>query len=60
MIQPVWKTDGKKLFLTEDCLDIFVWSDFSLTRLFVDVARPRVGYDHSSYALCHMAGEDAL
>ena len=39
LIQPIWKTDGKKLFLTDDCLDVFVWSDFAVTRLFVDVAR---------------------
>ena len=39
MLQPVWKTEGKSLVLHENCLDIFVWSDFALTRLFVDVSR---------------------
>lgn len=39
MIQPVWKTQGKKLLLHEDCLDMFVWSDFAFTRTFVDIAR---------------------
>jgi len=38
MLQPVWKTEGKKLHLHENCLDLFVWSDFAFTRLFVDNA----------------------
>jgi hypothetical protein len=39
MMQPVWKTAGKTLQLHEQCFDIFVWSDFALTRLFVDRAK---------------------
>lgn len=39
MLQPVWKTEGKTLVLHENSLDIFVWSNFALTRLFVDVCR---------------------
>lgn len=39
MVQPVWKTVGKTLQLREQCFDIFVWSDFAFTRLFVDRAR---------------------
>jgi hypothetical protein len=39
MLQPVWKTEGKKPLLQENCLDIFVWSELAATRLFVDVAR---------------------
>ncbi len=39
LIQPVWKTEGKTLVLHENSLDVFVWSDFALTRLFVDVCR---------------------
>jgi HindVP restriction endonuclease len=39
LLQPIWKTDGKTLVLKDQCLDSFVWSDFALTRLFVDVTR---------------------
>ncbi len=39
MMQPVWKTVGKTFVLHEQCFDIFVWSDFALTRLFVDRAK---------------------
>lgn len=39
LLQPVWKTESKTLILHENCLDVFVWSDFALTRLFVDVCR---------------------
>jgi len=38
LMQPVWKTQGKSSKLAEQCLDIFVWSDFALTRLFMDSA----------------------
>lgn len=34
LMQPVWKTLGKSAELAEHCLDIFVWSDFALSRLF--------------------------
>ncbi len=36
LMQPIWKTEGKSGVLTDNCLDLFVWSDFGLTRLFVD------------------------
>ena len=39
LIQPIWKTVGKSSELAENCLDIFVWSDFALTRLFMDAAK---------------------
>jgi hypothetical protein len=39
VMQPVWKTQGKSSVLAENCLDIFVWSDLGLTRLFIDAAR---------------------
>ena len=38
LVQPVWKTIGKSSVLAENCLDIFVWSDFALTKLFMDSA----------------------
>lgn len=39
LMQPIWKTIGKSPILAENCLDIFVWSDFALTHLFLDSAR---------------------
>ncbi len=36
LMQPVWKTKGKSPILADNCLDIFVWSDFALARLFMD------------------------
>ena len=36
LMQPVWKTKGKSTVLADNCLDIFVWSNFALTRLFVN------------------------
>lgn len=36
MIQPIWKTLGKSARLADDCLDVFVWSDFAFTRLFMN------------------------
>ena len=39
LMQPIWKTVGKSPVLAENCLDIFVWSDFALTHLFLDSAR---------------------
>lgn len=29
IIQPVWKTNGKKSQLADDCLDVFVWSNLA-------------------------------
>lgn len=39
LMQPIWKTTGKSPKLAERCLDVFVWSNFAFTQLFVDVAR---------------------
>lgn len=38
LMQPIWKTRGKSAVLHENCLDIFVWSNFGFTRLFIDAA----------------------
>lgn len=43
LMQPVWKTIGKSAELAENCLDIFVWSDFALTKLFMDSAKSHTG-----------------
>jgi hypothetical protein len=39
LIQPIWRTVGKSLELTEDAFDIFVWSDFAFAKLFIDQAK---------------------
>lgn len=51
LMQPIWKTIGKSPILANNCLDIFVWSDFALTHLFLDSARnPRDPNSISRYA----------
>jgi hypothetical protein len=39
LMQPIWKTMGKSPILAANCLDIFVWSDFSLAHLFLNSAK---------------------
>ncbi len=39
VMQPVWKTEGKSPRLTENCLDVFVWSDLGFMQLFLDAGR---------------------
>ena len=36
LIQPIWKTIGKRPILADNCLDVFVWTNFALTRLILD------------------------
>lgn len=36
MIQPVWKTSSKTMQLTNDCLDVFVWSNIALIKVCTD------------------------
>ena len=51
LMQPIWKTVGKSPKLARNCLDIFVWSNFALTHLFLDSARnPRDVQAISRYA----------
>ena len=38
IIQPVWKTNGKNFRLTDDCLDVFVWSDIATIKMCMDVS----------------------
>ena len=33
ILQPIWKTDGNKMVLREDCLDVFVWSDLAVLQM---------------------------
>ena len=33
IIQPIWKTEGNKMVLKDDCLDVFVWSDLAVIQM---------------------------
>jgi len=44
LLQPIWKTIGKSSVLDINCLDIFVWSDFAFTRLFIDASLSKSTY----------------
>lgn len=33
ILQPIWKTEGNKMRLKEDCLDVFVWSDLAIVQM---------------------------
>lgn len=33
IIQPIWKTSGGKPILSEDCLDVFVWSNLAVIQM---------------------------
>ncbi len=35
IIEPIWKTNGKSPQLSDNCLDIFVWSNFGMLNLFM-------------------------
>jgi hypothetical protein len=39
LIQPIFKTEGKKSVLAEQCFDCFIWSNFALARLFFAQSR---------------------
>ena len=33
IIQPIWKTEGNKMRLKDDCLDVFVWSNLAIIQM---------------------------
>lgn len=35
IMEPVWKTEGKSPRLADNCLDVFVWSNFGMLNLFM-------------------------
>lgn len=39
LLQPVWKTEGKSSKLSENCLDVFVWSDFAFVYFISRIAK---------------------
>jgi hypothetical protein len=51
LLQPVWKTIKKSMVLAEDCLDVFVWSNFTLIRLFSESGRIIKTIDRPTRAL---------
>lgn len=42
ILHPVWKTKGQSPYLSDNAFDIFIWSDFAFTRLFLDFSRQDV------------------
>lgn len=39
IVQPVWKTEGGKMRLADDCLDVFVWSNLATIQMCVGEGR---------------------
>lgn len=39
LLQPIWKTEGKAPLLSENCLDVFVWSNIGLVRFIHGVSK---------------------
>jgi hypothetical protein len=39
LMQTVWKTKGQSPILAENAFDVFVWSDFALSRVFINGAK---------------------
>jgi len=39
LLQPIWKTKGKKAELADYCLDVFVWSDIAFTSFITNIAK---------------------
>lgn len=35
IMEPIWKTNGKSPQLADNCLDVFVWSNFGILKLFM-------------------------
>ena len=44
MVQVVWKSEDGGPFMSDDAMDAFAWSDFALTRLFLESARRPTGH----------------
>lgn len=42
LMQPIWKTQGKSPRLSENCLDVFIWSNLAFTRLFIDLTKMEI------------------
>lgn len=42
LMQPIWKTEGKSPHLAQNALDVFIWSDLALSRLFLDASKENI------------------
>lgn len=40
LLQPIWKTEGKSPVLSDNCLDVFFWSDAGLVWFITQIANP--------------------
>jgi len=49
MMQPIWKTKGQSPELSENAFDFFVWSDFALGEMIVDLAKREGGTGVNRY-----------
>lgn len=38
LLQPIWKTEGKSLVLSDHCLDVFFWSDAAFISFILELA----------------------
>ncbi len=43
ILQPIWRTQGKKPLLDDNAFDIFVWSDYALLRVVLDLVMKSPG-----------------
>lgn len=43
ILQPIWRTKGKKPLLDDNAFDIFVWSDYALLRVVLDLVMKSPG-----------------
>lgn len=48
LLQPIWKTVGQTLRLEHHCMDVFVWSDLALAKLFIDDTKTSANKDKIS------------
>jgi HindVP restriction endonuclease len=39
LMLPIWKTQGKSPKLSDYCLDVFIWSNLALAKLFIDLVK---------------------
>ena len=39
VVQPIWRTERSTLMLADNCFDVFVWSNWAISRLFLDSTR---------------------
>jgi HindVP restriction endonuclease len=58
LLQPIFKTQGKKSILAEQCFDCFVWSNFALSTVFLNQSKGNTNditrYERSSIWLFKM------